>query len=1457
MPPRPPSAVGERRRSRRIARRPQSAPLGPRRIAWTLAGLILTGLTILVVSRMYARPLRTAIVQISIDKYRDHLIAPLPFGREDAKAIEGLARKDRVVVTTHEGKDTQKDLKEIAGGTVTFKEIDDRKDGHRDVAVAIIRAQTAVMKDGTEWRASILPEVFGIGAKDGEPSGAYPIGPIVKRFANSHALTTLVALDLGDLAWDPRLGIVGSLVPLQLDEDLKNDPGPDGAGEEAKRPPRAGEKSAWVLTSHDAFESSGVSLAAKRSFFSRALELALRGMADEKNFGGDADGWVELDELARFVAAQTNKWSDDHDKAGQHPVLWCYAAPGRNPGRVSMDEVPKGIRIASCRAPERLIWWKRLTGRASPPPPTATAMTAPAQASPPVAKDQPPEEPPPPPTLWDHFDAAAGRPSPKSVQLPAGKPHPLTYAPHLWRQLEHERAFADARALVSGSVPPQSPGGDEEIRDPQKTIDDKLRVAGTQVESFIREWGKTDQRTQKALEARNQAIELAWAVTTWSPDFEDLKVQELCKRIRDLQEKLEATDTTNGLDQATQKVTETSNFLREKINEKIDKALKTLDKVPKKIPSAEFRRLAASRLLTADQRSRLHKGITEAVTSGKREAAEGSAKAPPSPDRTPSADVAKDLTRSAGDPSSAAAAADPSLAPDEAATVKKASDHPWHEISKRLTTIDVLLACCVPRAKPAEARTIAIEGLKCSLEEAQRTKDAMKPSEESDRLARDLLLRRRDPRDSFELDGKSELGWLPPRTNRLLAQSTAGATPPGVSTLKLAVSSELFGTVEGGETVKTEGGGKERRETRRVSAVEPAAGKGSWKPGFLTLRPLAGGTTAWRMEMANETDRDRQVTVELVSLRGSPDAVSEESWEGVLEVGSAAGSRIGEPVPVSIRKGNTAPLPAFSLPDASGGDRQPGSTGPTTQRGPADGIQWLAIVVREFEAISGTGVGAPADGRPASSPGAATGPEKGRWVFPLKIDVRHPWNDLVQAEAIVREDGVVEIKVSARKEALPDGGIPVEARVLGTPAGRESMLRFEQPSARLDRVRPSATIRGKWNGAGGALVQVGLDIGGYPRGLILEIKTDGAIRGKKIPTSRPARIAIVTPEENQAFQSRRIPVSLEVDFPSLPGLEVALAVTNRGTAGGKPTELKRLTTDRRITHRLSKPADGRTLAVTTEIEDWTIADFDTELENTDGTLEASIVTSQEGAAGNRGRDERRVVIDGVPPTLRAPTKDKTRAGESYTWRLTASDRADGPSGSSGIATVEYGRADDGDDLPAKWRKWPGDVSFGPDGDVPIELGDLLPREPGRYRFVARARDRAENESAPVTLDLEVEPPPPPPVPTTMKDDPTTPAPTSDRPNSLQVKVLLDGKPIKKTAVEVTIVGPDGKPQNRTTNDTDGSLTISKLPPGIYKVTVKSEIISGPRFCKTEEPTKQVEVRPAPADKATVEFHYRR
>lgn len=168
----------------------------------------------------------------------------------------------------------------------------------------------------------------------GRPQEIVPIRSVIEAVAAAPARVTLVALDLGDLDWDPRLGVLGQVVPAALDRELAK-PQIDAVSQN------------WIIGSHDLFQASAVSVQSRRTCFGRALELALAGDADEEATG-NGNGLIELDEVVRFVSLWTNEWTRrlSGGRSRQTPVVWKLGV-----GRVAPDEIPPGIALL--RVPSR------------------------------------------------------------------------------------------------------------------------------------------------------------------------------------------------------------------------------------------------------------------------------------------------------------------------------------------------------------------------------------------------------------------------------------------------------------------------------------------------------------------------------------------------------------------------------------------------------------------------------------------------------------------------------------------------------------------------------------------------------------------------------------------------------------------------------------------------------------------------------------------------------------------------------------------------------------------------------------------------------------------------------------------------------------------------------------------------------------------------------------------------
>lgn len=584
-----------------------------------LVALVLA--TALVVAPLFSW--QTAGVALIVDDYSLDLLPTVPFAQQDATALAtSLAGR---LSPSLAGEMVQ--LK----GFETVEAMRDRLHGFcvemplrgKDSMIAYVRGQCLVPPpvldaDGNE-RPDPLSGHACLVAADATLRGEglrelVPCREIVESIGSAASLTTLVAIDLGNLRWDPRIGVLCGLVPRQLDRDLK-------------APPVRANGQNWVIASHDTLQYSGASGPAKRTFFAAALEQGLAGAADKAPWG-DGDRVVELHELAPFVVAWTSEWSRlaTGGRAIQRPAVWKLGV-----GRVALNDIPRNIRlvrVAPTPGSGALAALRRLLPGASPakpvapaaapaPAPTpATSVTAPAEtaalsaavppavasaaaaagdaaravatvadsvapaphqaaaspgpaaeqpaapeAQPPGATPQPPatsaaaNAPPqtratptgPPPAApgpattrataaptprsddaWDLLQSATSRVGPPPAS--SSRPSAIDFAPHVWRQAasfvaaattdagldgptaDRARAalqrFKAAMARMDGATPT---GFSEQAGSPAaEALANARRAADA---AGIQEaWSTAPRPFQAAIAARNDAVELGWAM---------------------------------------------------------------------------------------------------------------------------------------------------------------------------------------------------------------------------------------------------------------------------------------------------------------------------------------------------------------------------------------------------------------------------------------------------------------------------------------------------------------------------------------------------------------------------------------------------------------------------------------------------------------------------------------------------------------------------------------------------------------------------------------------------------------------------------------------------------------------------------------------------------------------------------------------------------------------------------
>lgn len=383
---------------------------------------------------------QTAAISLLIDQYELGTIEPVPYGNEDRAAFDaalagrlGTPLGSQVLNLT--GLESATGLRESL--LPRMKRLDVRP---KDVMIAYIRGQAIVAPptlltegdatpDRLAGRACFLAGDLTISGQ--RPRELVPVRDVIEAIGAAPSYTTLHVVDLGDVAWEPRLGVLANVVPRVLDEDFA-------------APQRDASYHNYVLGSHDLFQQSSVTTDGGRTYFSRAVELGLAGEADEQPWG-DGDGMIELHEIVPYAKAWTSEWvrRASNGRAVQTPVLWKLGV-----GRISTSDLPRDVPLV------RLARVKQATKQGTKEPPTgppadrqettpgpamspgtsAPGVVQPAPDAAPAAApgspnsdvrptvataDVPPEGAPPSPTGGSTPEAGGGGPVPSPKPAPA------------------------------------------------------------------------------------------------------------------------------------------------------------------------------------------------------------------------------------------------------------------------------------------------------------------------------------------------------------------------------------------------------------------------------------------------------------------------------------------------------------------------------------------------------------------------------------------------------------------------------------------------------------------------------------------------------------------------------------------------------------------------------------------------------------------------------------------------------------------------------------------------------------------------------------------------------------------------------------------------------------------------------------------------------------------------------
>ena len=414
--------------------------------ALALAALVAIALsTALIVAPLFSW--QTAVIALIVDDYSLEVLPTVPFANQDTTAL----------ATSLSGRLAPSMSGELlqAKGFETVESMRDRLHGYcvgmplrgKDSMIAYVRGQCLVPPPVLDAEGNERPDPLGghacLVAADATLRGEglremVPCREIVESIGSAPSLTTLVAMDLGDLRWDPRIGVLCSQVPRQLDKDFR-------------APPLRANGQNWLLTSHDNLQYSGASGTAKRTFFAAALEQGLAGAADKAPWG-DGDRVVELHELAPFVVAWTSEWSrrSTGGRVPQRPAVWKLGV-----GRVALSDIPHNIRlvrVAPTTSAGALAALRRLVPGLAPAKPSTPApapVPVPASAAAPAPATAPAAAPASTPASMPAVAASAETAA--SAALTAAVPAAVASG------VATIRDAATTAAAVAGSVAPPQP----------------------------------------------------------------------------------------------------------------------------------------------------------------------------------------------------------------------------------------------------------------------------------------------------------------------------------------------------------------------------------------------------------------------------------------------------------------------------------------------------------------------------------------------------------------------------------------------------------------------------------------------------------------------------------------------------------------------------------------------------------------------------------------------------------------------------------------------------------------------------------------------------------------------------------------------------------------------------------------------------------------------------------------
>lgn len=485
------------------------------------------------------------------------------------------------------------------------------------------------------------------------------------------------------------------------------------------------------------------------------------------------------------------------------------------------------------------------------------------------------------------------------------------------------------------------------------------------------------------------------------------------------------------------------------------------------------------------------------------------------------------------------------------------------------------------------------------------------------------------------------------------------------------------------------------------------------------LRPFPNRQTEFYLGLKSSSARAKTVTVQLLAAPQSQEgaaARASEAWP-LDDAGRPRGgyTALTEPVEVELLPGGTL-VPVPFAKDAAKDKEKSKDAAPATAPAAAKTANTKeSDKPAEVDVTAGMVLVIVDKAKPSR-----------RWSHRLRFTPRAP-GDYVQASAAydrARRQLEIELKTRDTKllPQLPPDGKPIR---IVWPTRIESEMRDKgQLISPSDLARLFATVEPGPR----TVVPVRLDVDGYPRAFIYDVKCDRSVTADRI--TNMAEIKITDPLPDAVFQASRttIPLKFRADAPTDAfkitaaadsGEKVQVWIDADGNGRYDADESGRtFGADRQIGIRLQELRLGGLMNVRADVSDFEIELPTGGLKNKRVDVVGQLLLPGRDPTRRRVTSVVPIVLDGLPPTFREMRIDeRVASGEELSVTVDAADLG-------GVDTVEAAfdlnesQSMEKEDKPKKLRLGSGGVWAGS-----LDTKDM---QPGLCMVVVRATDRVGN-----------------------------------------------------------------------------------------------------------------------------------